>query len=221
MVQRARDDPDLQGKLTGQILQIPKTCQPETASGGYPERCVLLIGAQVLVFNAYCRFRNKLLSYEQNKSDPVLTRETLAIFYGTDKGDAQSNFNTHGNFLLESYKAGPQSHLEVSPLLSESLSGLPAAYIQVAGADPLRDDGLCYAEQLEKAGVPVKLDMLVHLRICVIVLKKRSSNLINRYPGVPHGFASVFPQLKISQKWRDDFDVGVHWLLGNVSQSSA
>lgn len=39
MAQRARTDPDLQGKLTGQILQIPKTCQQ--APEGYPERYVL------------------------------------------------------------------------------------------------------------------------------------------------------------------------------------
>lgn len=39
----------------------------------------------------------------------------------------------------------------------------------------------------------------------------------HRYPGVPHGFANYFPQLKISQKWRDEFDQGVQWLLQNVA----
>ena len=61
--------------------------------------------------------------------------------------------------ITEAYKEGPETHLEVSPLLAESFAGLPAAYIQVAGADPLRDEGLCYAERLEEDGVPVKLDM--------------------------------------------------------------
>lgn len=45
------------------------------------------------------------------------------------------------------------------------LSGLPAAYIAVAGHDPLRDDGVRYAELLTAAGVPVELhnaETLVH-----------------------------------------------------------
>lgn len=45
------------------------------------------------------------------------------------------------------------------------LSGLPAAYIAVAGHDPLRDDGVRYADLLTAAGVPVELhnaETLVH-----------------------------------------------------------
>ncbi|WP_370331169.1 alpha/beta hydrolase [Mycolicibacterium hippocampi] len=45
------------------------------------------------------------------------------------------------------------------------LSGLPGAYIAVAGHDPLRDDGIRYAELLAEAGVPVELhhaESLVH-----------------------------------------------------------
>lgn len=46
-----------------------------------------------------------------------------------------------------------------------NLAGLPPAYIAVAGHDPLRDDGLRYAELLTAAGVPVELhhaESLVH-----------------------------------------------------------
>lgn len=38
-----------------------------------------------------------------------------------------------------------------SPLLRKSFTGLPPAYIQVSGTDPLRDDGLNYAQKLEEA----------------------------------------------------------------------
>lgn len=43
------------------------------------------------------------------------------------------------------------------PARAADLSGLPPAYIAVAGHDPLRDDGVRYAELLTAAGVPAEL----------------------------------------------------------------
>jgi acetyl esterase len=60
----------------------------------------------------------------------------------------------------------------VSPLLAESLSGLPPTLIAVAGFDPLRDEGDRYAAALRDAGTPVDLRSLGSLT---------------------HGFASLFP----------------------------
>lgn len=65
------------------------------------------------------------------------------------------------HYLSDTDPADPR----VSPLLAEDLSGLPPAYVAVAGFDPLRDEGEAYARRMVEAGVPVALrrhDGLIH-----------------------------------------------------------
>jgi acetyl esterase len=50
-------------------------------------------------------------------------------------------------------KADPR----VSPLRAASLEGLPPAIVNLAGFDPLHDDGTAYATALLEAGVPVEV----------------------------------------------------------------
>lgn len=65
------------------------------------------------------------------------------------------------------------THPLASPIFAPSHAGLPPALIQVASLDPVRDDGVRYADALSKAGVAVRL---------------------TNYDGMPHGYLA-FPNL--------------------------
>jgi acetyl esterase len=55
-------------------------------------------------------------------------------------------------FAVETYAANQTDNPEVSPILTNDLSGLPPAVIVNAEFDPLRDDGILYASKLRQAG---------------------------------------------------------------------
>ena len=90
-----------------------------------------------------------LASMDENADAPVLTKADTFAF-------------------LDLYLKGsdPAARpVTLAPALAESLAGLPPAYIATAQYDPIRDDGVRYAELLRAAGVPVEhhnAETLVH-----------------------------------------------------------
>ncbi|KAF9261898.1 hypothetical protein L218DRAFT_930148 [Marasmius fiardii PR-910] len=144
--------------VTGQILHVPSLVHYQA----YPEK-----------------YKSSLLSLEQNKDAPLLTKENVVK-------------------LMEFYNAPPEDP-RVSPLLLSSHKGLPPAFIQVCGLDPMRDDGLVYEKVLREAGVPTKLEI---------------------YPGAPHGFELWFFETRQAMKCRDDFEKGLRWLLDIQKKAS-
>ncbi|EMC99379.1 hypothetical protein BAUCODRAFT_401463 [Baudoinia panamericana UAMH 10762] len=69
---------------------------------------------------------------------------------------------------------------------------LPKTYLQSCGMDINRDEGICYNDVLSKAGVETKLDV---------------------YPGCPHCFWYLFPNITQGVKWKEDTRKGLGWLF--------
>lgn len=107
----------------------------------------------------------------------------LLLYPVTDPGGGYPSYeeNATGYFLdldtmiwFDDHYVGHLATLDrTDPRLAPlhgSLSGLPPTVLVVAEYDPLRDDGLAYAEALARAGVPVE---------------------VRTFPGLIHGFADM------------------------------
>jgi acetyl esterase len=101
---------------------------------------------------------------------PALAAQVL-VYPPTDTDMRTASYVEHGSnqllmlgakemeWFYDQYlpNAADRANPEVSPLRAPDLSGLPPAIVVVAEYDPLRDDGLRYAERLSTAGVDVTL----------------------------------------------------------------
>ena len=90
---------------------------------------------QLLIYPATIMWQDTA-SYHANGKGYMLTKESIAYYtenYLRNRDDAKD------------WRASPQ--------LAQSHAGLPSAFVMTAGFDPLRDEGLMYADALSKAGV--------------------------------------------------------------------
>ncbi|KAL4242813.1 AB hydrolase superfamily protein [Abortiporus biennis] len=118
------------------------------------------------------KYKDQLLSMTQNKDAPIVTQSDI--------------------FQLHEYYKAPPNDPDVSILLAPSHTGLPPAFFQISGYDPLRDEGILYEKVLRESGVKTKMEI---------------------YPGLPHGVNFLLPHLPVSKKWEKDFSEGLQWLL--------
>ncbi|GAA1482454.1 alpha/beta hydrolase [Gordonia sinesedis] len=92
-------------------------------------------------------------------------------------------------WFTEQYVPDPAQRFDrrASPLLDEDLSGLPRAHVVVAGFDPLRDEGLAYAEAMAAAGVPVTVQReggMIHGFANMAGFSPDARSAISRFAGV-------------------------------------
>ncbi|KAJ6506750.1 Alpha/Beta hydrolase protein [Mycena sanguinolenta] len=120
------------------------------------------------------QYASELLSFNQNADAPILSKAATEFFYRC--------------------LGGSPTDPELSPLLADH-KGLPPAYFQVCGLDPLRDEGLLYERLLREQGVSTRLDI---------------------YPGVPHGFHAFAGKIAATEKWEADLRAGLKWILAST-----
>ncbi len=105
------------------------------------------------------------LAREHGEPQPRLQ---VLIYPSTDLVEDWPSHTTHADgpwlteSLIEWFKLHGMAGVDptdprASPLRAESLAGLAPALVVVAGFDPLRDEGIAYAERLRADGVPVQL----------------------------------------------------------------
>ena len=123
------------------------------------------------------KWRDEYRSRVEAHSDPILTSSTP---------------ESRSRFLSVLGNPDPASPL-FSPLLNPDLTGLPPAFFQLAGLDPLRDEGLLYERVLrEECGGKTSLKV---------------------YDGFGHMFWTNWPGLQRSKEFVSDTLEGVKWLL--------
>lgn len=93
--------------------------------------------------------------------------------------------------LISALKPDTASPL-FSPLLHPSLQGLPPAFFQLGGLDPLRDEGLIYERELRELGTETKMVV---------------------YDGYGHMFWTNWPGMKRSREFWVDMREGMRWLV--------
>jgi acetyl esterase len=74
------------------------------------------------------------------------------------------------------------AHPDASPLRAASLAGVAPALVVVCGLDPLRDEGVAYAERLRASGVPARLseyEDMIHGFLRMPAVIDRSRNVLD------------------------------------------
>lgn len=158
-------------------------------AGQYGER-PLILGGDSAGGNmaAVCALRAR------DRGGPDLALQIL-VYPATDHETTTPSYLEHGSgpetfltledmdWFTAQYLPDPATRTtpEAAPLRAEDLSGLPPAIVLTAEYDPLRDEGIAYAERLREADVPVTYDHyddMIHAFFSLVNLMQRGNEAV-------------------------------------------
>lgn len=109
------------------------------------------------------------LVMRQAKDESIKIDQQVLIYPSVDYTMSMPSIEDNGTgYLLETariqwyfdhYFSNNEDRKQVSPLLAELPSSPPKTLVVVAGCDPLRDEGIAYAEKLKTNGAQVEVQM--------------------------------------------------------------
>lgn len=128
----------------GNLAAVVALNERDAPAGSLPHP----IRFQLLIYPA-TDMRRCASSHSSNGEGYVLTRDTIGYFHDHYMGSGTAQ----------------DMDWRASPLLHKSLAGLPPALVITAGFDPLRDEGLQYAQRLTESGgrsTLVNFERMIH-----------------------------------------------------------
>ena len=135
-------------------------------------------------------FKPSYQSRTLHRTAPLLNQEALDLFERCYKPDPTSPLYSPFLFLTN---PPPSDALRAEAHDDDPRHSLPPHYFQINGLDPLRDEALLYERVLrERYGVRMRADL---------------------YAGLPHGFATWWPEAEFTRRLARDSVEGMRWLM--------
>ncbi|QWF81287.1 alpha/beta hydrolase [Amycolatopsis sp. CA-230715] len=160
----------------------------ESAGGGLSAALALLArdrGGPALCFQVL-----NIPELDDRLDTPSMRQFTDTPMWRTDRAEISWKYYLCGDSTVD----GEDGRHYAAPARAEDLSGLPPAFVSTCEFDPLRDEGLSYAQRLLQAGVSTEL---------------------HHYPGTFHG-SSLVREAGVTKRMTSDLRGALKRALGGT-----
>lgn len=215
---RARDDPFFSTQpITGQLIQVPQTIHPDAS---IPEKCVYSTSSKTCcpcqTAATQPRYRSVSQSWTECAHAPLLSRNDLDMFSGTYNNvtygyDTRSLTSRFSNSLIESRSERPS----IFSLTCTKSCRPPSSRFTNSWCGSHAWWRTCILKSPKRCRCQDKISVVSFLVFDGRV-EKLKYFVTTSYPGFPHGGHYAMPRAALSQKYYQDFEQGLGWLLQRI-----